>query len=115
MYIYVDNDEFLDMLIDRVKHWTEDPDVVGLYAKMYENYIEDGIFENTNASISEIVDNDYINYCDIICDGDGEYTKLYNYYTKYGAGDCSCAIEGISYIEAVDNSDNPTLFLIRRV
>lgn len=115
MYIYVENDEFLDMLIDRLRNWTDDPDIIELYKQMYNNYIDEGVFENTSASVSEIVDNDYINYCDVIAEGDDDFNKLYDYYKRYGAGDCSTDFEDISYIEAVDNRDNPTLFLIRRI
>lgn len=46
----------LDMLMDRVKVWKDDEDVVNLFELYYQSMIENGCFVN------QIVDNDVINW-----------------------------------------------------
>lgn len=42
MYVNIDNDVAIDMLIDRVHFWTDDPDVIELYAEYYNNLVNSG-------------------------------------------------------------------------
>ena len=110
----ITNDEALNLLVDRVESWTKDPEVVRLYEKMYENYLESGIFEEGENSIMEIVDNDYVNNCSVVSRTDlGKDAKKIVKLNKNGERDISCEGLGYSYIEAVDNEENPTLFLMR--
>lgn len=99
----------LDMLIDRVEQWTNDEDVIKLYAEMYENYIASGCFDGIEFNVNAIVDNDFVNYCDVLYEDDERYESVKAFYDKNGLGDCSCEVEGIGYIEA----ENDGLFLIR--
>lgn len=43
--IKIDEEHLLDLLNERVKHWTDDRDVQILYEQMYDNYIYSGCFE----------------------------------------------------------------------
>ena len=65
MRVYIDNDDALEMLMDRVIFWTEDPDVIGLYENFYEERIACGWFEEIEFDVKSIVDNDYINWTSV--------------------------------------------------
>lgn len=113
MITIIEEDELYNMLIERLEQWTQDRDIINLYGKMYENYIDGGVFECMTIDIAEIVDNDWVNYCSIIAEGDSEFDDLKKIYDAQGLGDCSCESDCYSYIEAVDNEDKPKLFLVR--
>lgn len=114
----VNNDEALDLLMDRVSTWTDDQDTLNLFEKMYESYLDSGVFEENDSTIMEIVDNDYINFCNVVSAEDlskKDFKKLVKLY-KNGERDISCEnFDGISssYIEAVDDEEDPTKFLLR--
>lgn len=112
MLVEIDNDTALDMLMDRVKFWTDDEDVLHLYELMYENYIDGGLFEGGEFDVMKIVDNDYINYCTVIEEGEGAYECIKKLYEEQGIGDISCEYElncGYNFIEAEYNG----YFLVR--
>ena len=114
----INNDEALNLLMDRLGTWTNDEEVKSLFEKMYENYLDEGVFDGREYSVMEVVDNDYINYCEVVCAEDlskKDFEKLAKLY-KNGERDISCeSFDGIGYsfIEAVDNEENPTKFLLR--
>ena len=107
--IELDEDYLLDALMDIVEKWTDDEDTRELYRSMYQNYIDGGCFEGSSVDINQIVDNDYINLCSVKCSGDEKYSEIDKWYKENGCGDCSCDIDGISYIEAEHNGQ----YLIR--
>ena len=110
--IEVDDDDLLDMLMDRLKkYWDPDQEVCDLYEKMYKNYLDNGTFEGINFNVSEIVDNDWVNYCDVIESDDENFEKIVELY-KEGNYDIS-EETNYSSIEAVDDEENPTLILVR--
>lgn len=111
------NEDFVvEALVDRVRFWTRSIEVIELYRKMYENYVYNGLFDGIELDVNVIVDNDYVNYCDII-DEDREYfQEILEAYKKNGLGDCSTEFGsgyGYSFIEAVDDEDEPKTFLVR--
>lgn len=109
--VKIDEERALDLLMDRVAYLTDDEDVQKLYEQMYENYIFNGCFDGIDFDINLIVDNDYINYCKVICEGDAEYTEIDGIYKNQGLGDCSCEVEksGYSFIEA----EYKSMYLVR--
>jgi hypothetical protein len=112
MLVNIDNDAALELLINRLKFWTDDADVIALYERMYENYIDCGCFDGGEFDVMVIVDNDYINYCDIISPGDNCYDDIKSLFARDGLGDISCDYElncGYSFIEAEYNGH----FLVR--
>lgn len=113
--IKMDEEDFLDLLMDRVESWNDSSNdvVYRLYQDMYESYVYDGVFENTDASIAEIVDNDWVNYCTVVEPGDDSYDKILELYERDGLGDISTEDAGYSYIEAVEESDGAKYFLCR--
>ena len=111
--IKINEDEALDMLIERVKVWKESPEIVRLFEKMYENYIYGGVFDGGEFDVNVIVDNDCINYCSVIEKGDSDFQKIKKIYKKQGLGDCSCKGVGYGFIEAVDDEEKPEMFLTR--
>ena len=73
--VKVDEDTLLEMLLDRVEHWTSDEDVINLYRDYYEELIGSGCFEGCELDILVIVDNDYVNNLETISKED---FKQYN-------------------------------------
>ena len=59
--IKIDEDKLLEILVDRVKYWTSDENVIALYRNYYEKLIDYGCFEGRELDIMSVVDNDYTN------------------------------------------------------
>lgn len=110
MMVEIDNDTALEMLMDRVRFWTSNPDVIELYEKMYSGYVDDGCFEGGEFDVMQIVDNDYVNYCSTISPEDEDFDEIVKAY-KDGERDISCSDFGYSFIEAVNEDE--TLALVR--
>ena len=112
--IKIDEETAAEMLLERLAQWTEDKTTTKLYKKMYENYIFGGCFDGVDFDVMEIVDNDFVNYCRVIDESDGaEFDEIKKLYAENGCGDISCDCDFASYIEAVDDENEPTAFLIR--
>lgn len=74
--VQIDEDELLDMLVDRVKVWRDNQDTIDLYTDMYKHMIDDGCFDGMELNIMSIVDNDIVNWCSVISDGDDDFDKV---------------------------------------
>ena len=111
----IDESTAFNMLSERIKVWTNDRTAIRLFEDMYERYCDDGCFDGCEFDPRVIVDNDWVNYCRIIEQDakDPEYKALRKIYKEQGLGDCSCECDFCSYIEAVDDDDNPHAFLVR--
>lgn len=110
--IKIKENDLLDMLMDRVEQWFRTTAALNLYEKMYESEIEAGCFEGAEIDINLIVDNDVINYCNIIEEGDSEFNSIMKLYKEEGLGDISMESH-YSFIEAVDDEEKPKAFLVR--
>lgn len=66
----IDEDDLLNMLMKRVGFWTDDEDTCELFAQYYERMIDDGCFDGAELNIQSIVDNDYVNWFDVVSDDD---------------------------------------------
>ena len=113
--VKIEDWELLDMLLDRCEAWGTSKDNIDLFEKMYQNLIDDGVFEGVELNIMSIVDNDVVNYCTVIYKKDNpkDFKKLLKLY-KQGEHDVSCEdFEEFhpSFIEAV--SDDEERILIR--
>ena len=117
--VEIDEDEALDMLMDRLGTWNENnrPGDIAydLYEQMYQSYIDGGVFDGGKFDVMEIVDNDWVNYCEIVEPGDEEhhYDELLKIYEEQGLGDVSTEDVGFSSIEAAVEEDGKTYFLCR--
>ena len=114
--VKIDETTALDMLVERVEYWTDDRDEIKLFEKMYRNSIDGGVFESIEFDPMVIVDNDWVNYCTIIRAGEKDFDKLVELYKRDGLTDVSCEDfeeYKISFIESVDDEDDPTMFLVR--
>ena len=109
MLVKVDEDTLVEMLMERVEYWTYDWVTLSLFRQMYVNYVYGGCFECMELDILQIVDNDYVNNCTIIGEGDEGYEELLRVYEEQGLGDCSCEGVGYDYIEAYESDT----FLVR--
>lgn len=112
--VQMEDYELLEMLLDRLSYWGRD-DERDLYERMYQNMLDDGCFEASEFNVMSIVDNDVVNYCDVITKEDYplDFEKLLELHHN-GEHDVSCeSFEDISpsYIEAV--SDDEERILIR--
>lgn len=106
--VQMEENDVVDMLVDRVRFWTKDEEDIELYQKMYGDYCEN--VGTLSEDIEQIVDNDYINYCSIISQGDDNFDEILERY-KEGERDISCEGYGYSFVEAV--SDDETRILVR--
>lgn len=112
MLVRMNEETVIDMLVNRLSYWTDDADTHELYRKMYTSYVEGGIYESCELDVMAIVDNDYVNYCDVVSEGDDAYEDIKQLFEQQGLGDISCEHDlnhGYSYIEA-ENNDS---FLLR--
>ena len=103
MYVNIDNDTAVSMLMDRLSHWTDDYTTHRLYEAMYENYVYGGVFDGSEFDVMAIVDNDYVNWCTVIEEGDESYEDIKRLYDEQGISDISCEYElnhGYNFIEA---------------
>lgn len=103
MMVRIDEDTAVEMLMDRLGFWTDDETTHELYSKMYNNYVYGGVFDGGEFDVMCIVDNDYVNYCDVISEGDGAYEDIKKLFDEEGCRDISCEHElnhGYSFIEA---------------
>jgi hypothetical protein len=82
--VTIDEQDLLDMLMDRVSVWTTDD--ADLFEKMYENRIWGGCFDGAELDIMSIVDNDYVNNTSIITRED-EPEEWDNMVSDYNEGE----------------------------
>ena len=108
--VRIDKDDALDMLVERLRTmWTQDDAVVELYENMYKDYIDNDVFDNKEFNVSEIVDNDWVNYCDVVEEGDDYYDECVEALEN---GDYE--LENGYYIEGHKDLDNGKhIFLVR--
>ena len=59
--VQIDESDLLDMLVERVKYWTDEKSTVDLFAGYYQSMIDGGCFDGAYLNVSLIVDNDYNN------------------------------------------------------
>ncbi len=111
MLVKINEEMALDMLMERVNYWTDEETTCKLYEKMYENYVYGGCFDGGEFDVMVIVDNDYINYCSVISEGDEGYEDIKKLYDENGLTDISCESNnhGWNFIEAEYNGS----FLVR--
>ena len=114
--VQIDEDDLLEMLMDRVAVWTNDTEVRNLYEEMYRNYIDGGCFEGAELNIMVTVDNDYVNYCSTLEPSEvseADWKKLVELYEE-GTRDISCEkFEDISYNFLEAMNEDRTIALMR--
>ena len=66
MYVNIDNYDAIEMLVERVKYWTDDDDTIELFEQYYTHMVEGGCFDGGNFDVMSIVDNDYVNNTTIV-------------------------------------------------
>lgn len=71
--VQIDENTLLDLLVERVKYWTNDDDTIELFTDYYQNMIDGGCFEGAEIGISVIVDNDYVNFFRVMEEDDPDY------------------------------------------
>lgn len=71
--VQIDENTLIDLLVDRVKYWTDDRDTIELFEQYYADMVQDGCFEGAELDIPVIVDNDYVNYFRVMEKEDPDY------------------------------------------
>lgn len=108
--VKIKEDDVFNLLMDRIEVWTKkDSKAYKLFESMYSNYINSGLFEDMELDVMKIVDNDYVNYCQIIEKDDEGFNEILKLH-KEGNYDISCQT-CYSNIEAV--SEDETMILVR--
>ena len=59
--IQVDEENLLDLLMQRMEYWTKNANILNLYEQYLRGLVYCGCFEGTNLDISLLIDNLYIN------------------------------------------------------
>ena len=70
--VQVDEEQLLDLLMQRVEYWDKDAKILSLYEQYLKDLIDGGCFEGANLDISLLIDNLYVNDTQIM---DGEEIK----------------------------------------
>ena len=73
--VQIDEDTAVEMLVDRVKYWTDDDDTIELFEQFYTDRVEGGCFNGADFDVMSIVDNDYVNNTSIITREDFENAR----------------------------------------
>lgn len=114
MNVNLDISEIETLVKERIKRFAKEDLIVNLFWQMYENYLNDDINIFETNSISEVVDNDWFNYCEVVEKEweEQQYNDLLQLYEK-GERDISCEENnhGFSFIEAIDKYNG--LILVR--
>lgn len=76
--VKIDKCDLLDMLMDRLAFWTTDDVKTKLFERYYWDMIEGGCFDETELDVQSIVDNDYVNYLDVIYEEDFDNYNIEN-------------------------------------
>lgn len=108
--VKIDEDDLLDMLMNRlIEFWTKgNKKVEELFEKMYQNEIDNGVFEGSTLDIADIVDNDYVNYTRVIHKDEDGFDELLDLYHD-GQYDVSTEDVGCDFIEAVTDDEDAIL------
>ncbi|MGX3045789.1 hypothetical protein [Helicobacter sp. T3_23-1056] len=67
--VKIESEEFVELLVDRLKFWTQDEEIIEAFEKMWLENAESGAFCNSSVSkmgIMQIVDNDWVNWVSVI-------------------------------------------------
>lgn len=113
MMVEIDDEDALTLLMNRLKAWTDDDIATDLYEQMYESYISGGVFDGGDFNVMTIVDNDWVNWCEVVGPGDENYEELVRLFEENGTGDVSTEDVGFGYIEAETERDGKHYFLCR--
>lgn len=114
--VELDEDTALDMLVERVKYWTNDEDELDLFEQMYDSYICGGCFDGGEFNVMRIVDNDYVNWCSIIYKEDTNKEDWEKLVKLFEDGDRDISSENFedfsySFVEAMN--EERTMALMR--
>ena len=61
--VRMDEYDVIDLLVNRVKYWTDDDDTIELFEQYYTKEVANGGYSDFDVKV--IVDNDYINYFEV--------------------------------------------------
>ena len=64
--VQINEEDLLDLLMQRMEYWTTDTYILNLYEQYLENLIDWGCFEDTDLDISLLIDNLYVNNTQIM-------------------------------------------------
>lgn len=109
MKIIIPDYDVIEFLVNRVKFWTKDKEIIELYKRMYLNLLEVGCFEE-EIDLYDLVDNDYVNYCKVIFENDEDYEII-----KYTYLNNEFDISEITSYNCIESaSDDLKMFLVRK-
>lgn len=64
--VRMDEQDAIDLLVERVGYWTDDSEIIDLFEEYYTNMVEGGCFDGADFDVMSIVDNDYVNNTSIV-------------------------------------------------
>lgn len=105
----LDTEDYVLLLMNRLDFWKPTSIEKQLFEDYYTRLADEGLFDNTEDTVMQIVDNDYVNWMQVVSKGEDNYTDAKKLYEKEGLG---AYCDSFS-IEAVDNESNPKHYLLR--
>ena len=78
MAITISEDLALDLLLDELDKWHPNDDVRELFARYYEQEISSGVYDNGEFDPMSIVDNDWVNWKEVITKSEFEDYDIEN-------------------------------------
>jgi hypothetical protein len=75
----IEEDEAVEMLMNRLGNWTSDDHALDLFSKYYEDLVYGGAFDGVKFNVREIVDNDWVNNTAIIEKGDDDEARNWDF------------------------------------
>lgn len=76
VYVRIDENDMLNMLMERLAFWTDDDVDTKLFEQYYERMINDGCFNGSEFNVMSIVDNDYVNWFSVISKDEFENYRI---------------------------------------
>ena len=59
--VKISEDDVYELLINRLKTWTDDEDIIELFEQYYDSMVYGGCYDGCTLDVMAIVDNDYVN------------------------------------------------------
>ena len=111
MAFLLKNEEALELILNQLREWTDDEDVLKLYEKFYDNMLDQGVFDSGEPmGIYYVARTDW-NRTSVVSEDDEDFEAMKNQFKAEGPGIYFVGNDHHGTIEVADNDEEPTMFL----